>query len=80
MIGLNADTSDTVDHIAEGLKRSKLTWQQGILRDDSKMWKDYEVHSFPMKIVVDGDGVVRYIDNFITTEQLKKLIEKYSQR
>lgn len=77
MIGMNADMTDSVEHIAEGIKRSKLDWRQGILREDSAVWKDYTVQVFPQKIVVDKKGVVRYLDNFITKEQLEKLIEQY---
>ncbi|MFM9872394.1 MAG: TlpA family protein disulfide reductase [Fimbriimonadaceae bacterium] len=75
MIGMNADTDESVADVAKQIKGHQVNWRQGMLRDDSSLRNDYDVTGFPTKVLIGKDGVVRFIDNFITKEQLVKLIK-----
>lgn len=75
MIGMNSDTDDDVSNIVKQLGEHKVNWRQGIMREESALHKDYDVSSFPTKVFIGKDGNVKFIDIFITKEQLEKLIK-----
>ncbi len=73
MIGINTDTDDIKD-IKKALAEHKVNWRQGMMPEPTDMATDYDVTGFPTKVLIDKEGKIVYIDNFITEEQLAKYL------
>lgn len=47
-----------------------------MIGDGHELDKDYDVSAYPTKVLVDPDGMVVYVDNFIDQATIEKYLPK----
>lgn len=73
MIGINTDTEEAAE-VRKLLKEAGVNWRQGMMPEPTKMADDYQVSGFPTKVMIDKEGKIVYIDNFILKEDIQKYL------
>ncbi len=74
MIGMNADP-ESAEELKPRLLEAKINWRQGLMGEEHPLMDDYEIPGYPTKIVIDPNGVVKFIDHFVDEDQLKEFLK-----
>jgi peroxiredoxin len=73
LLGINTD-KDELKEIQKKLSESVVNWRQGMVPGKADLIKDYQVTGFPTKVLIDREGKIVYIDNFITKADIEKIL------
>lgn len=74
MIGMNADP-ESAKELKPRLEKANVNWRQGLMGMEHPLMDDYQIPGYPTKILIGPDGVVKFIDNFVTESDLMALLK-----
>ncbi|MEM7456522.1 MAG: hypothetical protein AAF456_19410 [Planctomycetota bacterium] len=72
LIGVNF--GDELDHIKAAVKDNNLNWRSFFLGEDPTVVEGYAVRGFPTVLIIDADGIVRWVGHGSNDDLINELL------